>query len=299
LTEDCSPDKIIYDEERGEYICTETGEVIEERVIDLGTDWRAYTPKERVKRPRTGPPINQSIHDLGISSTIDWKDIDTRGTKLSARNRINAMKLRKWNLRTRLNSASDRNLYQAMQEIERIISLLNLPKVVKEESAIIYRKAFEKKLIRGRSIDEMVAASIYTACRRLKIIKSVDEIAKYSKAKRNDITKAYRLLFTKLDIEIPTVDPKDYVIGIADSLKISVQSIRLAMDIIEKAKKIGITDGKDPAGVAASALYVATVINNEPVTQHTIAKTAGITDVTLRNRYKELVTSLKLNIPSS
>ena len=294
LTEECPPDKIIYDEERGEYICTETGEVLEERVVDEHADWRAFTPEEKTKKPRTGPPIDQSIHDLGISSTIDWKDVDVYGTKFDVEQKMKAMKLRKWQLRTRLKSSEDRNLYQAMREIERITSLLKLPKAVKDDASAIYRKALEKKLVRGRSIDEIVAASIYAACRRMKVVKSLDEIAKYTKSKRSEIARAYRLLLAKLDIEIPVIDPKDYLMSIADAVKADMKSVRKALEIIEKAKNIGITSGRDPAGIAAAALYIGVVLNNEPITQHDIASVAGITDVTLRNRYKELVNVLKL-----
>ena len=298
LTEECPPDKIIYDAERGEYICTETGEVIEERAIDEHAEWRAFTPEEKAKKPRAGPPVDQSIHDLGISSTIDWRDVDVYGSKLNAEQKIRAMKLRKWHLRVRLESSEDRNLYQAMREIERLASLLNLPKAVKDEASIIYRKALEKNLVRGRSIDVIVAASIYAACRRMKVVKSLDEIAKYTKSKRSEIARAYRLLLEKLDIEIPLIDAKDYLMRIADAVKADMESVRKALEIIEKAKEMGITSGRDPAGIAAAALYIASLLTNRHITQHEIASAAGITDVTLRNRYKEMISVLKLKLDS-
>ena len=294
MTEECPQDKIIFDEERGEYICTETGEVIEERVVDQGADWRAFTPEEKAKRSRAGPPVEHTIHDLGISSTIDWKDVDIYGKKLDVKNKVKAMKLRKWHLRIRLSSAIDRNLYQAMQEIERLSSLLNLPKATREEASIIYRKAVEKKLVRGRSIDEIVAASVYIACRRMKVVRSLDEIAKYTKARRKEIARAYRLLISTLNIEIPVADPKDYLVSIANLVKLSPKTIKTATEILERAKEKGIIAGKDPAGTAAAALYAAAIMNDEQITQHKIAEVAGVTEVTIRNRYKELMNALKL-----
>ena len=293
----CPPDKIIYDEERGEYICEETGEVLEEKVIDQGADWRAFTPEERVKRSRVGSPIDQSIHDLGISTIIDWKDTDAYGNKLNSKRKLDAMKWRKWQLRSRVKTSSERNLYQAMQEIDRIGGLLNLPKSVKNEASMIYRKALEKNLTRGRSIEEIVAASIYTACRRMKVARSLDEISQYTKARKKELAKAYRLIIKTIDLEVPTSDPKDHIIRITDLLNLSGSTVKMAINIIEKAKETGITSGKDPAGVAAAAVYIASVMNDERRTQHDIAAVAGVTEVTIRNRYKELAKELKINMP--
>ncbi len=95
----CPQDKIVFDAERGEYICTETGEVIEERAIDQGPEWRAFTPEEKEKRSRVGGPLNQTIHDRGLSTLIDWKDKDAMGRTLDPRRRLEALRWRKWQIR--------------------------------------------------------------------------------------------------------------------------------------------------------------------------------------------------------
>ena len=295
----CPPDKIVFDEERGEFICSETGEVIEDRIVDQGPEWRAFTSEEKEKRSRVGGPLNDTIHDRGLSTIIDWRDKDAMGRTISPKRRLDVLRWRKWQIRARIQSSADRNLAQAMNELERISNLLNIPKNVRDEAAKIYRKAVEKGLVRGRSIESVVAASIYAACRRTKMARTLDEIAQYTKANRKEIARCYRLLIKELDVTVPVSDPRDYVGRIASLLNLSGQTIRDAIEIIEKARQRGLTAGKDPAGLAAAALYIAAVKNGEKRTQKEIAQVAGVTEVTVRNRYKELINELKLDVPLS
>ncbi|EWG08271.1 MAG: transcription initiation factor IIB [Candidatus Aramenus sulfurataquae] len=292
----CPPDKIIFDADRGEYICTETGEVIEDRIVDQGPEWRAFTPEEKEKRSRVGGPLNNTIHDRGLSTLIDWKDKDAIGRNLDPKRRLEVLRWRKWQVRARIQSSIDRNLAQAMNELERIGNLLGLPKSVKDEAALIYRKAVEKGLVRGRSIESVVAASIYASCRRMKIARTLDEIAQYTKANRKEVARCYRLLLRELDVEVPVSDPKDYVTRIGSLLGLSGATMKLAAEILEKAKNVGLTAGKDPAGLAAAAIYIAALLNDERRTQKEIAQVAGVTEVTVRNRYKELTQELKIPI---
>lgn len=295
----CPPDKIIFDEERGEYICAETGEVLEERAIDQGPEWRAFTAEEKEKRSRVGGPLNQTVHDRGLSTIIDWRDKDAMGRTISPKKRLEVIRWRKWQIRARIQSSIDRNLAQAMNELERIANQLNLPKNVREEAATIYRKAVEKGLVRGRSIESVVAAAIYAACRRTKMARTLDEISQYTKSNRKEVARCYRLLLKELDVTVPVSDPKDYVNRIGGLLNLSGQTIRDAIEIIEKAKQKGLTAGKDPSGLAAAAIYIAALKNGEKKTQKEIAQVAGVTEVTVRNRYKELIQELKIDVPSA
>ncbi|BBD73894.1 transcription initiation factor IIB [Sulfodiicoccus acidiphilus] len=293
----CPQDKIVFDYERGEYICEETGEVIEDKVIDQGPEWRAFTAEEKEKRSRVGGPLNQTIHDRGLSTMIDWRDKDAMGRSLEPKRRLEVLRWRKWQIRARIQSSVDRNLAQAMNELERIGNLLGLPKSVKDEAATIYRKAVERGLVRGRSIESVVAASIYVACRRLKVARSLDEIAQYTKANRKEVARCYRLLLKELSISVPVSNARDYITRIGALLNLSGASMKYAAEILEKAKDMGLTAGKDPAGLAAAAIYIAALLHDERKTQKEIAQVAGVTEVTVRNRYKELVQELKLEIP--
>ncbi|MCC6013538.1 MAG: transcription initiation factor IIB [Candidatus Verstraetearchaeota archaeon] len=294
----CGSTSFVNNYERGEIVCTNCGLVVTEKVIDRGPEWRAFTSEERDKRSRVGSPLSPTVHDKGLSTVIDWRDKDAMGRKLEPKKRIEILRWRKWQIRTRVHSSIDRNLAQAMSELDRISSQLELPKSVKEEAAVIYRKAVEKGLVRGRSIESVMAAAIYAACRTQKVPRTLDEIAKYTKAGRKDVARCYRLLLKEVNIKIPIADPIDFIVRIGSILNLSGVTQHRAAEILQEAKKRGITAGKDPAGLAAAAIYIASLLENERRTQKEIAQAAQVTEVTVRNRYKELMRELKIEIPS-
>ncbi|AWR98184.1 transcription initiation factor IIB [Acidianus sulfidivorans JP7] len=281
----CPPEKVVFDADRGEYICTETGEVLEDKVVDQGPEWRAYTEEENRERSRAGT-ISLTVHDMGLSTDMDTK----------AKDRIKAMRLRKMQLRSRIGSSEQRNLVKAMTILERIADQLRLPKSVREEASIIYRKALDKKLIKGRSIEEVVAAAIYAACRKSNIPVTLDDVANFTSSGKKDVGKAYRLLLREDITAVPASDPKYQVMKISSLLGLTGKSITAALEIVEKAKKLGITSGKDPASIAAAAVYIASNLNGERRSQREIAEVSGVTQVTIRNRYRELARELGIDI---
>ncbi|MEM0380875.1 MAG: transcription initiation factor IIB [Desulfurococcaceae archaeon] len=293
----CPDGEIIYDADSGVYVCSSTGEVLD-RVVDERPEWRAFTPEEREKRSRVGGPLTGTVHDHGFSTTIDYIDRDATGKRLSPRKRYEAHKLRRYQARSRVQSSIERNLAQAMNELERLADLLNLPRNVREEAARIYRLAVDKGLVRGRSIENVVAATIYVACRELKIPRTLDEIAEHTHSKRKDIARCYRLLLKELDVKVKTSDPIDFVPRIAHALGLSGSVMKKAANLLNEAREKGVTAGKDPAGLAAAAVYIASLELGEKRTQKEVAQVAGVTEVTVRNRYKELVKELKLNVPN-
>ncbi|AFH42934.1 transcription initiation factor IIB [Fervidicoccus fontis] len=293
----CPPNAIVFDPERGEYICTETGEVLEQKLVNQGPEWRAFTPEEKEKRSRIGGPLSPTVHDRGLTTLIDWRDRDASGKKLEPKKRLEFLRYRKWQIRSRIQSSIDRNLAQAMNELDRLSNQLHLNRAVREEAAVIYRKAVEKGLVRGRSIESVIAASVYVACRLKKLPRTLDEISLHTRANRKEIARCYRLLVKELQLKVPIADPIDYIPRMGSLLDLSGKAMNIAARIVKIAKQKALTAGKDPAGLAAAAIYVATLLENEKRTQKEIANIAGVTEVTVRNRYKELVNELKLDIP--
>ena len=292
----CGSDKLIYDPVRGELICAICGYVISEREIDQGPEWRAFNAEERERRSRVGAPINPLIPEI-ISTDIDWKSKDASGKELTLDRKYEMLRLRRWHIRARIQSSLERNLAQASMELERLGSQLGLPKKVLDRALEIYRRALEAGLVRGRSIESIAAAAIYAACREMKIPRSLDEIAKYTRSGRKDVARCYRLLIRKSAVSVPLSDPIDFVPRIGDALKLSASTIRKAIQILNEAKKMGITAGKDPAGLAAASIYIASLLSGEVRTQKEVAQAAQVTEVTVRNRYKELARKLKIKLP--
>jgi transcription initiation factor TFIIB len=242
-------------------------------------------------------PASYSVYDKGLSTTIDRVNRDAFGRKLPLSTRLQMWRLRKWQIRSRVHSSIDRNLAQAMRELDRLSDKTYIPRPVKEKAAVIYRKALDKNLVRGRSIAAIAAAALYVACRGSETPRTLHEIAEASLVNKKDVARCYRLLLRELDMQMPIANPLIYISKIAGRTGISGKTQGLAIKILRKAKKKRAAAGKDPMGLAAAALYIACLQNDEKKTQKDIAEAAGVTEVTVRNRYKSLKTELHLEIP--
>jgi transcription initiation factor TFIIB len=279
---------LIEDEIVGEIICQNCGLVLESSVIDSGPEWSAFTHKDWELKKRTGPQISFSIYDKGLSSKI-WIERDSSGHKLRFKDRMKMLRLRKWNIRSRLRTTAQRNLSIAMIEIDRLCDTLNIPQSLKESAALIYRKALKEDLVRGRSIALIAAASLYLALRRADVPRTLKEIVDASSRSRKEISRCYRLLIWELGYKTPIDDPVQYVSKIATKTNISQKVQMRAIEILQKARRLQVNVGKGPRGLAAAALYLASLELNEKTNQQRIAKAAGVTEVTIRNRYKGLI----------
>ena len=284
----CNSTERFVDNSRAEVCCARCGLVLDENLIDSGPEWRAFDHEQRDKRTRTGAPLTYTISDKGLNTTIDWKDKDIHGHKIPERNKAQIYRLRKWNKRMRVSGAGERNLAFALSELDRDSSRLGIPRSVREDAAIIYRSAAKNKLIRGRSIEVVVASVLYAACRRCNIPRTLDEIAIASNVSKKQVGKTYRFLSRELNIKLKPTSPSDYISRFASKLGLSGEVQAKAIEIINKAVKSGLSSGKGPTGVAAAALYIASLLLGERKTQKEVSEISGVTEVTIRNRYKEL-----------
>ncbi|MHA1636667.1 MAG: transcription initiation factor IIB [Candidatus Thorarchaeota archaeon] len=294
---ECGGNEVVQDMQAGERICATCGLVVSDHRIDTGPEWRAFTADEKDARSRAGAPTNYAIHDKGLSTMIDWRDHDSTGKRFSAKKRSEIYRLRKWQIRTRVHSSVDRNLAQAMSELDRLSSQLGLTKGIKELAALLYRKLIVRRLARSRSIDAMVGAAIYAACRLRNAPRSLDEISRHSRVTKKKIGQHYRLLVEKLKIRMPISEPSNYVPRFITQLKLPGIVQQKVLEILEMAKtNRNLITGRDPRGLAAAAIYIASILTDHRVTQRDIAMAAGVTEVTVRNRYKELVQKLNITM---
>ena len=292
---ECGGGQFVTDMETGEIACSRCGLVLQDEILDQKPEWRAFTPEETRSKARTGPPTSLKRFDKGLSTTFQpYKD--SYGRALPMRERLKMMRLRKWNIRARVHSSAERNLSQAMNELTRLSDKLHIPASVEENAALIYRKALDEGLIRGRSIKSIAAAALYAACRLTRTPRSLKEIAKASTRRRKEISRCYRLLLYELDIKMPFDEPIKYVSKIASFVGLNQKTQSIALQILQNAKKIKADFGKGPAGIAAAALYIASIMDGKKVTQKLLAKAADVTEVTVRNRYNGLDKSLGLGL---
>ncbi|MBN2230684.1 MAG: transcription initiation factor IIB [Candidatus Thorarchaeota archaeon] len=292
---DCGAHKDVQILQTGDIVCAKCGLVVSERQIDPGPEWRAFTADEKRARTRTGSPIRYTSSDKGLSTLIGWQNKDRSGKNFSPERRAAITRMRKWQIRSRVHSSVDRNLSQANSEINRLISQLGLKDGVKELAAMLYRKLIVKRLVRSRSIDALAAASIYAALRLRKIPRSLKEIAKHSHLNYKVIGRYYRLLVRKLNLKMPVPDPMNYVPKFITKLNLPGAMQAKVLDVLQDAKDYGgLITGRDPRGLAAGAIYIASILTDNRVTQREIAYATGVTEVTVRNRYKELVRELEI-----
>ncbi|QDX39602.1 transcription initiation factor IIB family protein [Salarchaeum sp. JOR-1] len=281
--------KLVNDEEHGETVCAECGLVIEEDGIDRGPEWRAFDSAEKDEKSRVGAPTTNMMHDKGLSTNIGWQDKDAYGNSLSSRQRQKMQRLRTWNERFRTRNSKERNLKQALGEIERMSSALGLPKEVRETASVIYRRALDEDLLPGRSIEGVATASVYAAARQMQTPRSIDEVATVSRIDEMEFKRTYRYIVRELSLEVAPADPASYVPRFASDLDLSDEVERRARELLSNAQEQGVTSGKSPVGLAAAAIYAASLLVNQKVTQSEVSEVTDVSEVTIRNRYQELL----------
>ena len=279
----CNKSSLLVDDDSGELLCSMCGIVVSENRESDGPEWRSFA-NDGGDKSRVGAGTSITMHDMGLSTMISPTNKDATGKPLSSTMKKSIDRLRTWNTRSQVNSASDKNLRQALSEMDKLKDKLSLTDAVIEKAAYIYRKANEKKLVKGRSIHGLVASCIYAACRDTQTPRTLDDVADGINVRRKDVARCYRLIFRELALKIPVADPINGVARIASKAGLGEKTKRKAVMLLNKAKKIGMVAGKDPMGLAAAALYLACIADGGNTTQRNISDASGVTEVTIRNR---------------
>lgn len=273
----------LFDDNTGEQICRKCGQILDNNMVDFSYDGF----NEDFKNSRTGPKISITIHDGGLSTIIGRSNFDSSGKAVSYGMKGKLNRMRMWDSRSKSSYTAHKNLVVALTEINKLKEKLSLSDAIIERAAYFYRKASDKKLIRGRTVKGIVGACIYAACRDLGTTRTIIEISKCMQEKRNIIAKSYRLLFQQLSLEVPVPDSTSSIIRFSNNLELPEKVKRDAIFILDILKENNVVAGKKPDAVAATVVYMACVKNNESISQHKISKMSGITTVTVRNRLKE------------
>ncbi|ARS91214.1 transcription initiation factor IIB [Natrarchaeobaculum aegyptiacum] len=292
---ECDSQALVRSSDGSEVSCEDCGLILEEETIDRGPEWRAFTAAERDSKSRVGAPTTQTMHDKGLTTTIDWKNKDAYGRSLSSEKRSQMNRLRKWQERIRTKDAGERNLQLALSETDRMASALGVPRSVREVASVLYRRALEDDLIRGRSIEGVATSTLYAACRMEGIPRSLDEVAAVSRVDRMEIGRTYRYISQELSLEMQPVDPKKYVPRFCSELDLSEEVEIKANEIIDTTAEQGMLSGKSPTGYAAAAIYASALLCNEKKTQREVAEVSQVTEVTIRNRYQEQISAMGIH----
>lgn len=288
----CRRHSVITDSSIGETLCSFCGFVISEKLGNESYEYPFYFDDHY--RKHTGEPFSISKGDFGLSTVIDPYNKDARGKPISRNIRETIERIRKQDRRSNSNRKIETNYKIAFDFLQRLCDKLGVSDSVKEDAAHIYRKAVEKKITQGRSISSVMTASVYAACRNMNTLRSLHEVSEASNIKRKKISQSYRAIVKGLDLTIPVVDQIHCISKIANNLGLSEKAKRYAIEILHIAQTNEILAGRDPAGMAAAAIYYACTKKNREFTQKEIAHASGVTEVTVRNRCKEIRVKLQI-----
>ncbi|MFL6329771.1 MAG: transcription initiation factor IIB family protein [Nitrososphaeraceae archaeon] len=287
---------LVTDPESCEDICKKCGTIVSYNVQDINRpEWRNtfHTVEINNRHSRTGTPTSLARYDMGLSTVIGRTDRDASGKKIDVIMHTTMQRLRKWDSRAHIRTSSDISLIQAFNDLDILKDKLALPDVVVEKSAYIYRKAKSNGLTRGRTISGLVAASTYIACREMSTPRTLKDIAAAANINPKHLAKTYRLLLIELDIKVPLADQTKCIAKVANKANLSEKTKRQAIKIMDEITEKQISAGKNPMGFAATILYLSCLKTGENKTKVDIARAAGVTEVTLRNRSKELKSKLE------
>jgi transcription initiation factor TFIIB len=292
----CGSRRVVRDYERAEQVCADCGLVLAEYLIDMGAEWRAYDSTELKNKARGGAPLKYIRPDKGLTTEIDLYNRDIRGLKISGKKVAQISRMRKWHKRSAVSSSIERNLMIALNELDRIASYLALSKDVREDAALLYRQVAVKGLVRGRLIENVVSAVLYATCRKHQIPRTLDEIAQVSGVDRKEIGRTFRFITHELDIKIPLGGPEQLIPRVATRLKLGDKTVGKINELFERAIKKDLVMGRGPQGVVAAIVYISCEMSGEKRTQKDIAEALGVTEVTIRNRYKEIAKELDVDV---
>ena len=292
---ECGSLRHIRDYKRAEVICSECGLVIEDRIIDPGPEWRGFDTQQRMAREHTGPPMTYTMLDRGLSVMIDPRDYDAGGSPLKPHAKAQMGRLRKWDRQAKTSGSVERNLSYALSELDRMAGQLHLPRNVREAASAIYRRTVENGFTRGRSMESSAASAIYISCRQFRIPRTLEEMTSVTRYKKKEIGKSYRGIVRDLGMHLPPVNAMDYVPRFTSPLGLPGTVGAKAVGILRRVIEQGMCSGKGPAGIAAAAIYTACLQEDASRTQRDISQVTGVTEVTVRNRYKDIAEYLNLD----
>lgn len=323
---------LIHDDSKGEYICQKCGYVVMEQAYDYGPESHSFDLEEKSKNVRASGHTSVSLHDFGLRTEIGIGTRDYSGKSINHQIAEQMNSMRRWHSRIRVASPKERRLLNVLSKINEICSSMSLSKTVMETAAMLYRNFETMSEAKGKSITCIAAASIYLACKRCSIVRSLEEIIKTEGIIEEDrstlklASKYYRMMVIEMGIftsqetfgtdaakhvEVSTPNPSSsaqfrpvsvtlaidqYISKLTNVAKIDTRIERLAIDLAHKTNSNLIADGKAPNGLAAAYIYLAALLLGINLLQMDISTLAGVTEVTIRNRCKDILSNFKLRV---
>lgn len=285
----CGSTRFSRDGAQGELYCRECGIIIEEDSIDFSSEKRTFDQQDREKKERSGSSLTYTRADRGMGTKMgsygEMKNV-------SGKRRGKYYRMKKWDQRT--SDSKQRGLNETLSLLQRLISDLNLPESVFEESARLAEKAVEEDVVKGRRKEAVIGALAFLVARKQEVPRTLDEIAEAASVDEKQLGKTYRYVMKELDMDVPPPRPENFLPRFATELGLSGETTSKARNIIKEAREKGILAGRGPKGIVASTIYIVSIIDGEDLNQREIANTVGVTEVTIRKNYRNIAEELGL-----
>jgi len=299
---ECHSKNLVWDYERAELFCSDCGLVIDENLVDLGPEWQDFDFEQASNSERlvhiaeTQAEVEECVKKHGkrpvdfLAPTdvpLIYRIHDKVSTPLTSKYVIG---------RCRILTSSERSFIYALSEIDRMASALGLPMDLREAAVELYREVKDKIRGSGCSIDGITSAILYITCRQYWVTLTLEEIKAVSRVSQREISRAYRFLLRELDIHLPPASPIEFVPRFCSRLGLGGDVRAKAIEIIKKAQEKKLTNGKGPISVAAAAIYIAAILSGKHKTPEEISEATGVTEVSIRYRYRELSEKLDIKL---
>jgi len=283
----CKKDSMITDADTGEMACSNCGAVSLEQIVDTAAEYAGFSAEDYQNNSRVGMKTSLKMADRGLSTVMESQDKDSSGKRLSNENRRMFYRLRMWDRNSR-SAITVKSFQKAFTLLDGISSKLALPESVVEETAYLFRKVAAKKILTGRSTSAVLCATVYMTCRLTDTPRTLQDVANAGNLKKKNLQRVYRFLMKELELYPETYNPMEFVTRVAKAVGLSEKTERLAFKILTISEKRNVSTSKNPMAMAAAAINLAAMMNNEKITQLKISEASGISAVTIRDRTKEI-----------
>ena len=293
---DPSESKMITDVESGEIICNRCGIVVVRDLEDTKKIW--HKVEDNGSDTRNGNPSSLTLYDQGLTTKIGNTNRDASGNVINSMMMVRLNRMKNLDKRSQINKSA-RNLGRAFRQLDSLKDKLGLSNAVIEKTAYIYRKVQEAGLVRGRKVNTVLGASLYVACREFEVPRTLREISAVNNEKYRETSRVYRQIVLHLGKQVPRINLFRYVEKVGKKAKLEEKNIREALRLMKKVQETGLSAGKEPMGIVGAVIYLSLPKSDENIrqriiTQAIIADAAGVSEVTIRNVYKEIEKKLSL-----
>ena len=285
---ECESAHLVLDDVRGELVCDDCGLVLHDRAMDASPEWTAYAPDDARRVAHTGAPRDPLAGASGLTTVIPSPHRDAHGNPIPLEGRGALYRIQRLQRHASHGLPGERSLPEATRILDRFVSLLDLPRNVRDEAGFLCRKAIQRQLARGRSIEVLVAAAVYAACRVDGVPRTLDELQRVTGLSKTRVGAAYRSLHRELSLAVDVPHPTDYVQRFCSELGLSSRVERETVTLLRAFEPPGSATSVSPCGTAGAAIYLASLVCGDPRSEKAIAHVAGVSEVTLRNRYLEM-----------